>query len=201
MLALALTLAQAPSAATSELLTKPTMTCRDWAVAANEFVALGEARATTALKAIAAKERDPWSLVPIRAGLLCRLLFVPRPEGALRQPLFGGLMLPYHSMPEASWPEYPLMCQDGVWFLLSEFYTLAGVAETLPQYLDYCRKAGTFRKAPLPVPTSAQARRALDALLASARWKALQWRYESAHERYDISPVNVVAYLREQATF
>jgi hypothetical protein len=177
------------------------MTCRDWAAAANAFVALGEARATTALKAIAAKERDSWSLMPIRAGLLCRLLFIPRPGGALRQPLFGGLMLPYHSMPEASWPEYPFARQDSAWFLLSESYYLAGVAETLPHYLDYCLKAGTFRKAPLPMPTPAQARRALGDLLSSARWRALRWRYDGTNEHYDFSPIEVVTRLREQATF
>lgn len=202
MLAATLVLAHAPRVGSSDsLLQKPTMTCRDWAIVADEYLALGEARAVARLKAVETGRRDPFSNASTRRGLLCRILFVTRRGGVLREPAFGGLDLPYRSMPASRWPEYPFVEQNGVWFLLGEGYFGTGKGEPTPEYVDYCRRAGSFRTVPLPVPTSEQAASAVGALLSSPRWRVVRWSFKGVGETYSISPETVVERLREQARF
>jgi hypothetical protein len=70
---------------------------------------------------------------------------------------------------EKSWPLYPLAEANGVFFILSRSYVLAGGAEDPIDYLRYCRANGMFRRTLLLTPSTPQARQALLLLLDRIR--------------------------------
>lgn len=143
------------------------------AVATNHFVEMGEERAIEELlqedKAIEASK--PGKLY--RLFWICRVIFQGR-DAPVSPPMLGALdTLPEQRMKLRDWPELPVAESQGVYFLLSESYSLGGRAENFSAFLTRCRKEGKFRSVPVKVPTRADAEAALTALTQEARWKAL----------------------------
>jgi hypothetical protein len=154
-------------------------TCATLADAANHFIALGERAA--------AKELD--SLVldwdtdfhgkfsrNERLGWVCRILFEPKGKEPLRAPAYGGLGLPYKTMPLSNWPLYPVARSGSTYFVLSEGYSLKGSPENPEEYLAYCRTTGRFRTERVQSPTRSQALKVLETLRQSEAWKAIKWK-------------------------
>jgi hypothetical protein len=170
------------------------------AKSANALIALGRDKATAFLRGSA--KRDPtaanYSRINERIGWLCRLVFEPAPEKQLRAPFFGGLELPYHTMPLKEWPQFPLAVSDGVIFVLAEGYTLAGEPEDPWHYIEYCKENGHFREQQFNVPKRADAQHALKSLLASERWKKIEWIHRDPDDFYKLSEGREVRFLQSQ---
>ena len=67
---------------------------------------------------------------------------------------------------------------DGVPFLIVEGYILGGVAESPELYLDYCLKECAWGATEFKPRTGTDKKKALEALLASKRWKKPLTEYE-----------------------
>ncbi|MFT6242030.1 MAG: hypothetical protein ACJAQT_004132 [Akkermansiaceae bacterium] len=147
--------------------------------AVNHYIGLGEEKAVAELQQLAGRYvASPESGFDSneRIGWLCRILFQGKEGVRLRAPRFGGLSLPYLSMPKERWPLYPVAESNGVYFVLSQGYILRGRAEPAESYLDYGRKTGVFRKEEIRLPTAKGGTSAFQALMASDRWKAIKWK-------------------------
>ncbi|MBS1715101.1 MAG: hypothetical protein JST30_12275 [Armatimonadetes bacterium] len=183
---------------------KRSWTCGSVALAANAYIDMGEERAVADLTVRGGRGQKldymPMATA-VRACHLCRVLFTGRNGKALRAPKLGVIRLPHRSMPLSSWPEFPMAQQDGVWFELGNAYLLSGKAETVEQYVDYCRKNGAFRKEKLTVPDENTARAALKELLASDRWGKVQWSGGGVGESYDYPKEGTFEFLRNQTHF
>jgi hypothetical protein len=156
-----------------EILYKPSrLSSKDWAEVASYFIELGEEKAVTELKE---KSSGKSGRVNTRTGLICRVLFEPKGSKPLRQPNLGTLALPYLSMPLSKWPHYPLVKENGIWFLLEENYQRSGSEETARAYIDYCQQEGRFRTEKVAVPTKEETVDALKSLLSSKRWADIRW--------------------------
>jgi hypothetical protein len=170
--------------------------------AANHYIALGEA---AGIKELESHMLD-WG-VDHRAGFsnnerlgwVCRIVFQPRGENPLRAPRYGGLSLPWNSVPLTRWPLYPVACSGSTYFVLSEGYTLAGDPEDPKDYLHYCRTQGRFRTERLPVPTRGEALKDLESLGQSAAWKAIKWTDSGQGFYYMLSEEGVWAFMLRQA--
>jgi hypothetical protein len=156
-----------------EVLYQPSrLTSKDWAEVANYFIEMGEASAVTELKT---KSSGKTGRVNTRTGLICRILFEPKANKALRQPNFGDLALPYLTMPLSKWSHYPMVKENGIWFLLEENYRLTGKGESARDYIDHCQREGHFRAEKVAIPTKEEVVDALKSLLSSKRWTDIQW--------------------------
>ena len=51
---------------------------------------------------------------------MCRVLFEPKGQDSLRQPMYGALDLPWNSMPLTKWPLYPVALSGSSYFVLSD---------------------------------------------------------------------------------
>lgn len=171
--------------------------------AANHYISLGEARAIKELKlleediVVSASRRFQRNE---RIGWVCRIIFQGPKDLPLRPPAYGGLSLPRLTMPLDRWPLYPVAESKGVHFVLSEGYTLAGVAERASDYVDYCSTKGAFRTTKLKVPSREDALHAFDALENSQRWKDLKWKDSGPGTRYTMSQQWVLEKIKAQAT-
>lgn len=186
-----------------DLFVKKQFDCSALAKTANYFISLGQERAIEELKELegdrsAAIERGFHTNE--RIGWVCRILFQVGRDKPLRQPRFGGLSLPYLTMPLERWPHYPVVESEGVFFVLSEGYKLMGIAERASAYIDYCSSNGTFRATKVNIPTRAEAIAAFDALKATERWKVIKWKDERPGTKYTISEELVVRDVNAQAT-
>lgn len=173
------------------LWTATTPNSRLWAEGANELIAMGESKAARWLL----DTNQP----QVRACHMLRLLYTSKTKAPLRAPMLGGLVLPTKSMPLTSWPEYPMVIQDGVIFELASGYMLGGgPGESVAGYLAYCQKEGKFRAKPFKVPGPKIAEKAVARLTSSSRWKAIEWSYKSPSETYNISEKTIVDLLKSQ---
>ncbi len=181
-------------------------TCFDLARTANRFIALGEEQSTKDLKRLCELSKNDLVLesdMREQIGWICRLLFVPTPGRVIRAPMFGGLSLPWNSMTREDWPFYPLAESEGVFFVLSQGYMLAGFPEDPQDYLEHCRATGVFRTKVLPVPTEGGAQQSLSRLLTSKgwlkiRWKDSQWNSTGGGFSYNLGQAETIAYLTVQ---
>ena len=169
------------------------------ATTVNHYVSLGEAAALADLRKRAARlERNALSPQETRIGHVAHILWGSSGV-ALRNRADGAYMdLPYLSMPASAWPHYPLVRSGESFFVMSEARILAGVAEPLSDYLNYCQQNGRFRRGALPVPTHDQALRDLKALQASQRWRALRWKEDLDHTQYQLHPELMVGTMERQ---
>jgi hypothetical protein len=177
-------------------------TCADLAEAVNHFVKLRRVSAEEALKnliAVAAIRPRGEFDISERAAWICRVLYQPAGETPLRDIRSGGLSLPYRSMPLTKWPLYPLARSGDSLFVLAEGRTLAGVAESLPDYISWCRRNGVWRDKPLPVPDRATALRDAQKLRAGAAWKAIRWQHKSQGSSYNYSEEQEWKWIEQQA--
>src|SRR4051794_22723937 len=130
---------------------------------------------------------------------MCRILYEPKGEKPLRQPLFGALSLPYRTMPLERWPHYPLVLSGDTYFVLGDGYRLGGVPESVDEYLSYCQKEGTFRIRAVVVPSRAQALKDFRALTESERWKVIKWTDWRGDTGYTIPESWTLEALKAQA--
>lgn len=176
----------------ANLWASPTPHSRLWAEGANELIAMGEAKAARWLL----DSNQP----QVRACHVLRLLYTSKTKTPLRAPMLGGLALPTKTMPLTSWPEFPMVLQDGVIFELASGYLLGGgPGESVAGYLAYCQKEGKFRAKPFKVPSPKAAEKAVARLTSSSRWKAIEWSYKSPSEMYNLNEKTIVDLLKGQA--
>lgn len=183
---------------------KKAWTCESIARAVNAYIDMGEERACADLvtRGASGQKLDYTPMfTTVRATHLCRVLFIGKGGKAVRAPKLGAVRLPSRSMPLSAWPEFPMAQQDGVWFELGNGYLLSGKAETVEQYLDTCRKSGTFRTEKLAVPDENSARAALKELLASDRWGKIRWSDGGTGESYDFPKEGTFEFLRNQTHY
>ena len=180
--------------------------CYALARVANRFIALGEERALEGMASLVrGKEQERLHRYDqaIQIGWICRLIFESRSDGPLRAPMYGQLDLPWHSMPISKWPYFPLAESDGLFFVLSSGYLVAGHPEDPVDYINYCRESGSFRVTRIKIPSESEAEAALDSLLSSEIWLNIKWKDEKWYPGgggwfHDLSPESTIAYLRRQ---
>jgi len=187
-----------------ELFSREKFNSATLATAANYYIALGEERATKELKSL---EVDTMKSPPQtgiqrneRIGWICRIIFEAKNNEPLRGPRYGALRLPFLSMPLERWPRYPVAESDGVFFVLSQGYVLAGLPEGASAYIDYCSSNGKFRKTPVKVPSRAEALSALESLKQSAAWKAIKWKDQGPGHKYTLNKDYVWRDIEPQAS-
>jgi len=135
--------------------------------AINYYIGLGEKQSLIELQALS---RDDFDF-----------------SNALRPPGFGGLSLPRNSMPLQSWPLYPIAKTGNTYVVLSEGYSLRGLAEPVSSYLDYCKTNGTFLKQKIAVPNRQNAITDISNLRKSTRWTSIKWSDSGPGFSYTIS--------------
>jgi hypothetical protein len=109
--------------------------------------------------------------------LIVRLLFEPAEPGDTRPPLFIGAMVP--RLPEQDqslWPYFPLIVQDDIPLLFSQFGGIGGVPEPASDHVDWAEQHGRLRAQPLHPGDDPL--RAVDKVLAlpqTVRLRAESW--------------------------
>jgi hypothetical protein len=132
--------------------------------AAAALQAMGKQKANGTLLALA--KRDQTQVI-----VLCRMLFTKRAGGEFRRPGIGAaLFVGGTDYPE--WPLEPIELVDGVPFLITQGYELAGEAELPQSYLQYCLKNCDWSGERFTAKSDQEKRKALNTLLASPKWKA-----------------------------
>jgi len=177
-------------------------TAASLAEAVNYFIKLGEDKAVEELNGLV----DPSGLgrkngfsVNERVGWICRVLFVSKPNTQLRPPRFGGLYLPTLTMPADRWPLYPIALSGSTYFVLSEGYSLGGMAENPKSYIQYCRQTGTSRKELIRVPSRAQALKDSVTLRESEPWKMIKWSDSGPGRSYTMDEGYAFRFIGKQA--
>ncbi len=204
--ALGLLLGMVPAHAKDELpdlFAKKPFHAATLAEAANYYISLGEKRAIEELKAL--EERHTAAIgsevdASERIGWICRMIFKGKGDKPLRPPGYGGLWLPYLTMPLERWPLYPIAESEGVFFVLSEGYRLSGVAERASDYIDYCSSNASFRLDEVKIPTRSEAIAAFNILKDSERWKVIKWKDEGPGSKYTMREEWVLRDIKTQAT-
>ena len=145
--------------------------------AINYYVGLGEKQSLIELQALSRDDFDFSNGFDVneRIGWVCRVLYDPKNGNPLRPPAFGGLSLPRNSMPLQNWPRYPIAKTGNTYVVLSEGYSLAGQAEPVSSYLDYCKSNGTFLKQKITVSNRQNAITDISNLRKSTRWTSIKW--------------------------
>jgi len=130
-------------------------TCRQYALAADYLMDMGEAKAL--------KHLDHWVRTGgfgahLRAAELCRILYVPKPGKEIGLEGWGDVVGSERA-PSKDWPEFPMFQQNGVWFTLSQgILRGGGSALEFSKYAAYCKAAGNFRTGPVQIPRREQAK-------------------------------------------
>jgi hypothetical protein len=189
-------------AAPLKLFSEKSFNAASLAEAANHFIDLGESSAVKELSTMASDDIYSAKLefsINERIGWICRIIFEPKAGKALRPPLYGGLMLPENTMPEKSWPLYPVALSGSTYFVLSEGYILAGVAEKPIEYIRYCQNDGTFRKSRVVLPQKDQALKDANALRQSKAWKAIKWQDSGQTFSYTMPKEIIWQFIEKQA--
>jgi hypothetical protein len=157
-------------------------------VTANKLISLGQTKAEEALGNLANTrigsgfdEMDRNSYI----AWLCLLIYDPKQGEGLPLPGFGGPDFPntgfvkgpkWSVFNSPKWPRFPLAMKRQVPFLLVRGYELAGLPEPISFYLKDCHENEIFRTDLYVIPTYASANEALQELLASPEWHALNWK-------------------------
>jgi hypothetical protein len=180
-----------------KLFREKSFTCVTLAEAVNHYIALREEASVKELESLVSD--DPFSDKSLRMTWVCRILFQPKGDEPLRGPGYGEVWLPWNSMPLKSWPLFPLAASGSSYFVLSQRYTLAGIAEKPKDYLKYCRANGRFRKDAVPIPSKAQALKDLEQLRQSKAWKAIKWKDSGLGWSYYWSEDWIWEFIKQQA--
>jgi hypothetical protein len=132
---------------------------------AAELQRLGRKAAELRLHEMARDEHSPG-----RAIILCRMLFKMRSGEQFRRPFVGaGLFL--GGTGYSDWPLEPIELVDGVPFLITRGYLLAGKPESDDEYLSYCETHTDWTDLQYVVPTKQHEQAALAKLVRSPKWK------------------------------
>lgn len=191
--------------ATPKLFQQKDFTAASFTEAANHFVGLGEDAAVRYLRRLSlddrkdfAEHRGEWS-VNERIGWMCRVLFEPKDAEPIRQPFFGALSLPYHTMPSSRWPRFPVALSGSTYLVLGEGYIVCGFREDPKDYIEHCRKNGVFRTTKIAVPTRAQALQDVAALRKSKAWNDIKWTDKGDHWSYSMNEDWAWKFIQKQA--
>jgi hypothetical protein len=130
-----------------------------------ELQALGREKAELRLHEIA---RSGYTLG--RAIILSRMLFKKRPGEQFVRPLIGGALF-MGGTDYSDWPLEPIELVDGVPFVISRGYFIAGRPENDDEYIRYCEAHADWSNFQYIVPTKQQEQAALARLLTSPKWK------------------------------
>ncbi|NQU10392.1 hypothetical protein HQ590_06365 [bacterium] len=107
--------------------------------------------------------------------VLCRMLFAAKTGGEFRRPMIGGATF-LGGTGYSDWPLEPIECVDGVPFLVTTGYFLAGFPEPPASYVTYCMTNCVWSSYQWRIPTAEEKRTALGKLLALQKWKRpLDW--------------------------
>jgi len=145
--------------------------------AINHYVNIGEKRSLIELQAMANDDLESTRGFDVneRIGWVCRVLYKPKDGLDLRPPAFGALSLPRNSMPAKDWPLYPVAKTGNTYVVLSEGYSLRGLAEPVESYLAYCKSNGIFMTKKIKVPNQQAAVSDILSLRKSTRWTSIKW--------------------------
>jgi hypothetical protein len=103
-----------------------------------------------------------------RAFWIASLLYAPRdPSGKM---YIGGLSLPPIKNKYLDWYYYPLIEIDGLYFVLAEGISGAGVPIGIVDYIAGCQQWGTFRENQLKIVNVKQSGEKLEGFFASKKW-------------------------------
>ena len=130
-----------------------------------ELQALGREKAELRLHEIA---RNEYTLG--RAIILSRMLFKKRPGEQFTRPSIGGALF-MGGTDYSDWPLEPIELVDGVPFVISRGYFIAGRPENDDEYIQYCETHADWSDLQYVVPTKQQEQAALARLVTSPKWK------------------------------
>src|SRR5688572_10416328 len=102
--------------------------------------------------------------------VLCRMLFKKRVGSEFRRPLLGAAHF-FGGTDYGDWPSESIELRDGIPFLITRGYTLAGVAVPADSYLRYCVASCDWRTDSFSEPSQAELKSALAKLITSDKWK------------------------------
>src|SRR5581483_2244888 len=123
-----------------------------------------------ALKRLHGMAQTNWWLGNGKVFVLCRMLFVQRPGSDFRGPFLGqGFFL--GGTDYSDWPLEPIELVDGVPFLITNGYLLAGRSEAEDMYVHYCETNCDWSGFRYTIKTEQQKRDALNKLINSPKWK------------------------------
>jgi hypothetical protein len=102
--------------------------------------------------------------------ILCRMLYTPRKQAQFRRPLIGHAFF-LGGTQYAEWPLEPIELVDGVPFLITRGYGIAGMPEWPEQYAKYCITNCDWNNTRFRIRTVEDKQKALNKLLSSPKWK------------------------------
>ena len=102
--------------------------------------------------------------------VLCRMLFQKRGPADFRRPWIGAPSF-FGGTDIKDWPLEPIEVIDGVPFLITRGYMLAGVPEPAESYLRMCMTECDWNLVPFAEPTPKRLKDALEKLTSSPKWK------------------------------
>ncbi len=198
---------------TADQLTSETFNPVPIVVTANKLIALGQQNAYASLLQYAEQPVDKHQ--PMQrmyrdyyVAWLSLLVYDPKPGSGLPWPQFGGPGFPDTGdfgddtrgrMNKETWPRFPLALSRGVPFLLVRGgYMLAGEAESGFVFLKRCQANGTFHATPYSVPTHTEEEVALNELISSPQWRALQWHESTSPNYLHANENREIEFLRQQ---
>jgi hypothetical protein len=127
--------------------------------------AMGRRRACQQMMALVKRDRDAEQVF-----ILCRMLFITRGTSEFRRPMIGGAVF-LADTTYADWPLEPIELVDGVPFLITWDYILAGEPEPPESYLRYCMTDCDWNTFKYSDRSRAEMRAALAKLAASFKWR------------------------------
>jgi hypothetical protein len=130
-----------------------------------ELQALGREKAELRLHEIA---KNGFTLG--RAIILSRMLFKKRPGEQFTRPFIGGALF-MGGTDYSDWPLEPIELVDGIPFVISRGYLIAGKPENDDEYVRYCETHADWSDLQYAVPTKQQEQAALAKLVTSPKWK------------------------------
>jgi len=138
-----------------------------------------------------------------RLEFFCTILWIESTDRASHQSITVGTPanLPA-SFDSRHWPDFPYTLSGLTYFSLVSEYSFYGVVKpfSIVEYIAKCREHAKFRKALLPVPTRAQARRDVIVLWSSTNYKNMWNTPHDEFERYMFGKLEAITrkYLSDQ---
>jgi len=102
--------------------------------------------------------------------VLCKMLFQKKESKDFRRPLIGAASF-FANTDYIDWEKEPIEIIDGVPFLITRGYSLAGKAETALMYIEYCEKNCDWNEFIYTTKTYSEIENALEKILKSSKWK------------------------------
>src|SRR5262245_18073378 len=134
--------------------------------AASALKALGKEKACRELTRAARAEENEGKVI-----VLCRMIFTEMNGRKFERPIRGGACF-MGKTSYSDWPREPIELVDGVPFLITRDYILAGQPVSASEYLEYCMKEWDWNSYGYKEKNDVEKKKALDHLLSSSKWKA-----------------------------